>query len=185
MGTPDLYNILTTNTDKTVGREMIGLVGVPPLQALTIPYTYGGSNLYTEATNWVIAASNAWSSLTRGLVTNSLSVNSSLSSLLFEETVAILLGSRTNSWWTNLTLFPFRVADVARTNPSESLLLSLETNLDATHPGYQLKAAYASISNRVETSALPTIANLRMARWIQTIFFGPPRRVSLPVLPTA
>ncbi|MBI5384442.1 MAG: hypothetical protein HZA90_07110 [Verrucomicrobia bacterium] len=155
------YDILTTNADKTVGREMIGLVGVPALPALAVPYVFAGTNVGREATNWVLSASNAWTSLTRALLTNQITVNRSLESLLFEQAVAILLGSRSNSWWSNLTLFPFRVADVGRTNPPESALLSLETNLDLAHPGYQLKATFATISNLVENSTVAGITNLR------------------------
>ena len=161
LSTDQHYNILTTNTDKTVGREMLGLVSVPALSAMSVAYTNSGSNSFWEATNWVRLASNSWSSLKRGIVTNSLTVTNSLAALLFEQTTAILLGSRSNVWWTNITLFPFRVADVARTNPPSSLLLSLETNLDAAHPGYKLQTALATISNVVATSSSVTVSNLR------------------------
>ena len=154
------YNILTTNTDKTVGREMIGLFGVPALSAMAGAYTNSGSNTFWEATNWVRLASNSWNSLKRGTVTNTLSVTNTLTALLFEQTTAILLGSRSNLWWNNLTLFPFRVADVARTNPPAGSLLSLETNLDAAHPGYKLQTTLATISNVVATATSVTVSNL-------------------------
>jgi hypothetical protein len=155
------YGILTTNTNSIVGREMIGLVSVPALTPFTVPYSYVGTNPVLEASNWIAAASNAWLHLTRAVITSTLTVNDSLEALLFEQAVAGILGARSNFWWTNLTLFPYRVSDVARTNPSQPMLLALETNLDATHRGYQLKAAYATITNLVETSLAPPIESLR------------------------
>jgi len=47
--TTDLhYDIQTTNGDKTVGRELIGLTAVPPLTMPAVPYLYGGGGLATD-----------------------------------------------------------------------------------------------------------------------------------------
>src|SRR5262249_51014233 len=64
------YNILTTNTDKSVGREMLGLVAVPPLTLPAVPYAYGGGSLSNEAFGWVTAASNVFNNLPRAVLTN-------------------------------------------------------------------------------------------------------------------
>lgn len=153
------YNILTTNADKTIGREMLGLSALPAIQLPEVNYTFGGSNLAFEAANWVNAASNLYKNLPRGFSTNTLTVDSSLTALLFEQKVAQLLGARGSNWWTNITLFPHRVLDIRRTNPPQDALLALES-LTATQPAYKLTTIYATISNLVQTSATD-IMNLR------------------------
>ena len=154
------YNILTTNSDKTVGREMVGLVATPPLMLPDIPYVYGGGSSAVEAQNWINAASNALNNLPRAVLTQDLTVDSTLESLLVEMKLAQLLGARSNVWWTNMTLFPYRVSDAGRTNPPQSLLLSLE---QATNnlPGYKLQTVFGIISNLVETSGSSDVASLR------------------------
>jgi hypothetical protein len=161
------YNILTTNTDKTVGREMLGLTPVPPLVLPPVPYTYGGGNLGTEATNWINSAQATLNNLPRSLLTNSLTVNKTLSALLFELKTAQLLRDRGTNWWTNMTLFPFRVSDVARTNPTQPALLSLEDKT-TNQAGYKLQTAFATISNLVETSGSPSISGLQQV--VQDIY---------------
>ncbi len=153
------YNILTTNADTRVGREMIGFVAVPPLQLPSVPYIFGGGSITNEAYNWIAAASNVFNHLPRAAVTHTLTPNSTLESLLFELETARLLGARSNSWWSNITLFPFRPSDAGRTNPPASTLLSLETAA-ASQPGYKLRNLFGTISNLVETSTNPGISNL-------------------------
>ena len=153
------YNILTTNVDTKVGREMIGLVPLPALQFPTVPYVYAGGNITNEAYNWIAAASNTYNHLARAVVTNALTIDDTLKSLLFEVKVAQLFQVQSNLWWTNITLFPFRVNDVGRTNPSQAMLLSLETTTN--QPGYSLVAIFSAISNQVDHSGSPNISNLR------------------------
>jgi hypothetical protein len=105
-------------------------------------------------------ASNAFTQLKRGLVTNALTVNHTLEALLFEQKIAQLLGARGSNWWTNITLFPFRVTDVARTNPPQATLLSLE-NQTTNQLAYKLQTIFATISNLVENSASADIVSLR------------------------
>ncbi len=154
------YSIVTTNPDKIIGREMLGLVAVPPLTLPSIPYVYGGGSLSNEAFNWIMSASNVLNNLPRAVLTNNLSISNTLESLLFEKKVAQLLAARSNAWWTNITLFPFRVSDAGRTNPPQSLLLSLES-ATTNQPGYKLLTLFATISNLVETSLSAPIADLR------------------------
>lgn len=154
------YRILTTNTDTIVGREMLGLSAVPPLVLPSVSYAYGGSNIFTEAANWLKTASNTFKLVPRGLVTNALTIHHTLEALLFEREVALLLGARGSNWWRNLTLFPFRVADVARTNPPQATLLSLESQT-TNQFAYKLQTIFSTISNVVENSADPNVASLR------------------------
>jgi len=156
------YNILTTNTDTKVGREMLGLVSVPALQFPTINYTFGsaGGNLAAEASNWVVAASNALNNLPRATFVDRLTPNTTLEALLFERSVAQQLGAGTNNGWRNMTLFPFRPSDAGRTNPSQSTLLSLELSTNS-QPTYLLQTIFSTISNLVENSGAPDILSLR------------------------
>ncbi len=159
-GTDDHYNILTTNSDTTVGREMVGLVSVPPLQFPTINYTFGGGNITNEANNWIAAASNALNNLPRATLINNLSFTNTVESLLFEQKVAQILGARGTNWWTNMTLFPYRVSDAGRVNPGQSTLLSLKL-ASPTQPVYELKTMFGNVSNAVENSSSSDIASLR------------------------
>jgi hypothetical protein len=154
------YGILTSNADKTVGREMIGLTAVPPLTVPAVTNVYGGGTLAAEAQLWINSASNTLNNLPRATLTNNLTVNSTLTALLFELKTAQLLGSRSNLWWTNMTIFPFRVSDTGRTNPPQSLLLSLEQATNS-FPAYKLQTVFAGISNQVENSVSSNITNLR------------------------
>jgi len=154
------YYILTTNVDKKVGREMLGMTAVPAPRFPTVPYVYGGGNITNEALGWILAASNTFCALPRATLAQTLNNNSTLEALLFELRLAQMLGVRSNTWWTNLTLFPSRVADTGRTNPPQSLLLSLETAIN-NRPGYKLQTTFGVISNQVETSTNLAVASLR------------------------
>jgi hypothetical protein len=156
------YNILTTNIDTKVGREMVGLMPVLAPQFPVVNYTFGsaGGNLLTEATNWIQAASNALINLPFPVLTNTLTIKNTLEALLFEQAVANLMIARGIPASNNITLFPFRPSDAGRTNPPQALLLSLETATNS-QPGYQLPTVLAGISNLVENSADPNIAALR------------------------
>ena len=163
LSTDPHYSLITTNPDNAVGREMVGLIQVPVLSALQVPYTFGsaGGNITNEAQGWIVAASNAWWNLKRAVLTNDLTVDDTLTALLVEQKIAQLLGARGTNWWTNVTLFPYRVNDLTRVNPSQDLLLSLENAAGPALPGYNLQTLFVTISNLVETSVLPGVTNLR------------------------
>ena len=156
------YNILTTNVDTKVGREMVGLLPVLAPQFPVVNYTFGsaGGSLLTEATNWILAASNALINLPFPVLTNNLTINNTLEALLFEQAVANLLIARGVPASNNLTLFPFRPHDAGRINPSQALLLSLETQTNS-QPAYQLPTVLAGITNLIENSPDPNLAALR------------------------
>jgi hypothetical protein len=160
VATDQHFNIATTNADKAVGREMLLLTEVPALSLPAIAYTFSSNSLATEASNWVSAASQTLTNLPRALLTNQINVNSTLIALLYEKKVAEILGQRGTNWWTNLTLFPFRVADAARSNVPSEALLAIESRTP-TQPGYNLKTMHATISNLVENSGAPAIVALR------------------------
>jgi hypothetical protein len=164
------FSIVCTNADQRMGRELLSLTPVPALRFPTISNTYVAGNITNAANAWVTAASNALKSLPRGTLTNSLTPNYTLAALLFEQKVAQLLGQRGFVPWTNLTLFPFRVADLPRTNPPQAMLLALE-HAALDQPGYLLQTIHRFITNQVLTaSPTPQMTSLRtVARDIYAI----------------
>lgn len=160
-GTDLHYDIQTSAADKRIGREMVRLISVPAVQAVSVPYVFAGGSLASEASNWIASASNAYASSTREIVKNEMVVNDTLVALLVEKKLAEILQTRGSNWWSNMTLFAFRSSDAARTNPPQDTLLSLEFRTSNGLPGWQLRSIYNTISNQVFTSAFGAIVNLR------------------------
>ncbi len=82
------YPILTAQPDTNIGREMLELFPLPTPTFPSVPYTFGGGNLLTEAHNWIIAASNLYNHLPRAVLTNTMTIDHTLEALLFEQEVA-------------------------------------------------------------------------------------------------
>ena len=122
-------------------------------------YTYGGGNITNEANAWIAAASNAVKNLPRTLIKGDLDFTDTLTALLVEKKIGDLLVTRGETGGTNITLFPFRPSDVARTNFSQTELLSLE-DINGAQPGYLLQNIYGSISNSVQAAASAPVQNL-------------------------
>jgi hypothetical protein len=152
VATEQHFDIATSNPDRTIGREMLALAPMPRLALPPVPYAYTGGSLATEANNWIISASNTFRALPRTVLASDLSIPSTLAALLVEAKVAQLLGQRGSNWWTNITLFPFRVADATRTNVLSETLLGLELKTP-TQPGYKLQTMFATVSNLVDSPA--------------------------------
>ncbi len=160
-GTDLHYDIQTPAADARIGREMIRLVSLPAVQAVSVPYTYGGGNITNEAAAWIAAAAAAYASTPREIVKGEMTANETLAALLFEKKVAEIFQARGSNWWSNMTLFPFRASDAGRTNPSQAALLSLESRASGALPAWQIKSVYAAISNLTLNSTLGAILNLR------------------------
>lgn len=155
------FDILTANTDKRLGRELVGLLPAPRFAPVQVPYSFGGGNLASEANAWIAAASNVWAGLGREISKGDLTVRDTLTAVLVERKLGQILVSRGQPWGTNFTLFPFRVSDAARTNVTRSLLLWLEKETTNGLPGWRMQTIYNTISNLVETSTDSNILNLR------------------------
>jgi hypothetical protein len=155
------YNIQTSSADKKIGRELVGLVPIPPVRPITVGYSSPIGNILTAANSWIQTASNAYLNATREISKGDLSVRDTLTAVLFERKVAEVLQARGTNWATNLTLFPFRPSDIGRSNVFQRVLLSLEKQVSPSLPGYRLQAIYNSISNDVENSSFGAIQNLR------------------------
>jgi hypothetical protein len=158
VGTDPHYDIATTSADKRLGRELVGFFEAPRAAIPDVPYSYTGGLLTTEANAWIAAAQALFASLPREEVTENLDVNDTLAALLFERKVSQILLERGNPAASNLTLFPFRSPDAGRTNPSVSLLSSLEARIDDTRPGYKLSAVHSSLTELI-TASMPAGMN--------------------------
>ena len=145
------YDLITPSTDKRLGREMIGLVPVPPAEpAIEVAYTYGGGDLQLEAEAWVAAARNAYTNQHRVSVSRSLAPQDTLAALLTERKISTLLADRGAALAGDLTLFPFRPNDAHRASVPQSQLLELESERDADHPGYRLRNILTTIQNSLK-----------------------------------
>jgi hypothetical protein len=163
------YDILTTNLDTKIGRELLGLTPVPPLAKITVPYVYGYADLDTEKNNWIHSAQAAYR-VSRETIFRELTVHDSLAALLVERKIAEMLRSRGATWWDNITLFPFRPADAARTNPPRALLLELESHGDTNKPpALSLLTTFNTISNAVHSTDPPIKTLARLTRELYRI----------------
>ncbi len=155
------FDIVTTNTDKRLGRELVGLLLVPRFPAAQVPYTYSGGNLITEANAWIAAASNLWIGMPREISKGDLTINDTLTAVLVEQKLSEILVARGLTWGTNITLFPFRASDKGRSNLTRNLLLWLEKETTNGLPGWRMETIYRTVNDLVENSTNVNIAWLR------------------------
>lgn len=158
LGTEQHYDVQTPATDKRIGREMVGLAPIPNIPVVSVPYTFAGGSLTVESANWLAAAQAAIQS--RPLLKRQLDRYDTLAALLLEAKLASVLLDRTNTWATNITLFPFRTDDAGRVALTNEIIASIESMLDATHPGYLLQPMLANMDGQVRTSSNPSIQAL-------------------------
>ena len=162
VGTEAHFYMLTTNTDKKIGRELIGLLPMPAFSnALVVPYTFGGGSLSNEANAWIAAASNALANAARPIVMQSFTIYDSLMALLVEDEIGKILLVRGNTNGANLTLFPFRPSDTGRASLDLDTLLSLEFRTTNGRPAYLLQPMFLSVSNQINSLSDPDVAALR------------------------
>jgi hypothetical protein len=154
------FDILTASADKTIGREVLALTAFPAITPVTFSYTYGGSNLLVEATNWVLTASNAYAATPHVLSRRDLTIHDTLTSLLFEKSVGRILTARGTNWGTNISLFLWRATDNTRSNVPQELLLSLEMTTNG-FPGYLLVSMWQRLDGAVRTSNTAATLALR------------------------
>lgn len=161
-GTDANYGIETSEPDPVVGREFIGLASTPQLDRPPINYTYGGGSLATEAAQWTAAAQAAYASAVHPTLEIPLGALETVAALLTERKINQVLADRGIAGFnaTNLTLFPFRVADVSRQAASLDQLNALSLELDSMHPGYDLGNLHSAILKAVKTSSNLTSVRL-------------------------
>lgn len=183
---PYNYSIATAASDPVIGREMLGLVRTPHLSRPAVPYAYGGGNLSTEAANWVATAQAVYSGVKQPTVTERLGVFETIAALLVERKVNEILVDRGVPGFnaTNLTLFPFRVGDIARQPMAIEDLQALSSELDPSHPGFDL----ANLADTVLSNVVGTVAMEPLRRVTVDVYRtsslsnnAAPGRYSLPV----
>lgn len=142
------FDIATSGTNKTLGRELLALRPVPDVAAgLEVNYPYGGGALATEANNWIAAAQAAAASVTHERFVHEIGVDDTLAALLVERKIGEVLVARGQTFGSNLTLFPFRPADAARSSLSQATLLSIESPGPNGEPAFQLRKLHQAATN--------------------------------------
>jgi hypothetical protein len=157
------YAIATPGTDKLIGRELVAFEPMPPLEPPQVNYQLGIGSLNTEANNWLLAASNAYATLPLLTLAGEFGVHHTLSALLVERKLNEVLLSRAveNFTSSNLTLFPFRAAEVNRRAIDSTQLRDLQYRLDETHPGYDLVTLDAAVDAAILPPGNPALNDLR------------------------
>ncbi|MEY2407971.1 MAG: hypothetical protein QOF48_641 [Verrucomicrobiota bacterium] len=159
-GTEPHYDIITLSTDRTIGREVFRLTAFPAITPVTVSYGYGGSNLLTEAQNWILTASNAYAAVPHVQSRRDITIFDTLTALVFERGVGQILLNRGTNWGTNITLFSYRSGDLGRSNVSSELLLSLERTTNG-FPGYLLAPMFERLNSAVRTNTDAATLGLR------------------------
>ncbi len=155
------YPIATAGADPHLGREMIGLLSIPPLTAgLVVPYTLGNGTLGAEAAAWRSAAQAASAAQPRVRLARNLAPLDTLASLLFERQIELLLQARGLDPSNQVSIFSFRSADAGRYVPGQAELLGLEQE-SGGQPAYRLVSLYQGISNALANPPGVPVQRLR------------------------
>jgi len=154
--TSDQHFDLNVAGDPRIGRELVGLVPVPPL---TLPPIPDGS-IAAGANAWIAAAANFVTNLPRVRLTNDLTYRDTLASVLFETAIAQILLARGTNDGTNLTIFPFRTADSGRAKATTPELLTVELYNGPTLPAYRLTNALRYLRDSLDTNTSSGVSQL-------------------------
>jgi len=156
----DQHFDLNVGGDTRIGREMVGLITVPSLVLPTLPPV--DFSLGVGAANaWISSAANIITNLPRTKVAGDITFHDTLAAVLFEAKIAEVLLARGTNYATNMTLFSFRPADVARTKVAALDLANIECYVGPSLPGYRLTNAYAHLLNSIHTNNSPAVTQLR------------------------
>ncbi|HTI72321.1 MAG TPA: hypothetical protein VMF06_20270 [Candidatus Limnocylindria bacterium] len=156
------FDISTPSTDKTIGREMLGLLSTPQVFRPAVNYVQGSGTPAVEAANWIAAAQAAYAGTSRIVVNSTVGINGTLAALLFERKVNEIFMDRAVSGFndTNLTLFGFRFGDSGRRSPTLAQLDVLSRADSDGHPAYNLPLMLGSVYN--EATGSPALDKLRL-----------------------
>lgn len=161
------------------GREILGLIPVPTLNAGAVTYAYAGGDEATEAANWIAAAQGHYAALTRPSFDRSPDLYDSLAVVLFERIVGDLLrdrGTISSSLPISLTGFrdtiaPDGTVDSQSVTPSQ--LLSLQAYVDSGDTGWMLHDLFNTLRSEARSGTDTEIAALRkLANEIHRISAG-------------
>lgn len=164
------FDIVTPSPDARIGRELVALLPAPLIAPVVVPYVYGGAVgvLNAEALNWVAAAQAAYGNATNEVRSQNISVAQTAAAALLEARLRAALAAASPSR-SNLTLFPFRPADVGR-QILDDHARELLAHGDATRPAYDLRQMHHSLETLVLQAPNPQVqALLTLAREIYRV----------------
>lgn len=170
------FAIQTASPEPLRGRELIGLMVMPALNAgIAVNHQPGTGTLRVEAAAWRTAAQAAAAALPRLQFARELRAVDSLAALLFERKIELLLRARGWPAARELTLFPFRAADRGRQAPGANDLRALEGQShgegeNAGPPAYRLAATFEAISNALAQASPPTPEIERLRRLADELY---------------
>ncbi|HKS37029.1 MAG TPA: hypothetical protein VJW76_07560 [Verrucomicrobiae bacterium] len=150
------FDIVTGQADKRIGRELIRLLDTTDfVDPVSLPHTWSGGDVSTEANLWITTTSNQLLNVTRKQIVGNMGAYDTLAALLVEKKVRTILLSRGASQFLNLTLFPFRAGDAGRPSLAAEDLAALESETANGLPGFQL----SHILGAIETALASTPPN--------------------------
>lgn len=154
------FDIVTPYTNKTIGREVVGIYDTPTGTAFTVDYTYAYGSLGAEATNWIQDARTTYSNLAANVSVRDLGVRETLPALLFERKIGDILYSRGAVTGSLISIFPFRSGDASLERPTLDQITAIGTG-SATTTAYNVFTAFTNIRQQVLTSTNVTIVALQ------------------------
>ncbi|MBK8001601.1 MAG: hypothetical protein IPK15_23585 [Verrucomicrobia bacterium] len=163
--TSDHFDIVASPDSRT-GRELIGLIAVPPTNRFSVEYTFGNGSLLTETANWIAAASNAVASAVNPTLSSLLTTESALAAALFERHVVRALIARGTNGATNATLFDFRAGDAGRRAITAADLTGLEQYAGPGLPGYSQQTVFGFLDARArQGESLSSLRDFTRELW--------------------
>lgn len=154
-------------TNRRVGRELLALFPAPDVHAPSVPYTYLGRDIKTEAAAWLAALRDSTQFKTRHVAFTELTIHSTLVALLYQAKIGQILHSRGLVPTPQVSLLQFRPQDKARMAVPPEMLALIETQFTPTPdrilPGFKLVPMFHSIDQRIRSTnaaALLTTAQI-------------------------
>jgi hypothetical protein len=162
--TPNHYG-LAGNFRLRAGRELIGLVPVPPTNQFLVNYSYGGGSLATETANWIVAASNAVKTAENPTNAGLLTHESALVAALFERHAADALLARGTNGAGHATLFDFRSGDADRLAITAADISNLEQYSGPGAPGYSQQTVFEFLDREVRSPKSSALSDFAKELW--------------------
>jgi hypothetical protein len=184
------FDVVTPSPDKRIGRELLRVFDTTGFShPVTLPATWMGDNIQSEANTWIAAAANVLLNTPRQTVAGDMTIYDTLTALLVERKIEEILLDRGFMQYSNLTLFPFRPLDVERQSASAAELLALESKLDDQHPAYSMSQIERTVETMVD---LPDPTGYPQLRLVTSEIYRlssasnnvPPGAVSWPLFPS-
>jgi hypothetical protein len=160
--TPAHFDIATTRSDKSIGRELVKLLVAPPVPSVAVSYTWTGGVQAVETAAWTNAARTAYMSASRTIVSNSVNYYDTLTAALFETFAASNLQARGLLATNAASLFPSREEPPELPHPTARQLLTLQTADPSGHcSAYQLTNTLSWLRVACETNTHTQVSTLR------------------------